>query len=338
MMAGPYNFESQKVSARNLVLTPNKQAVAGTAVATADMTRRQKFDGSAVFELKQTRYGDKAVSGKGTQFATQGLVTAWETSGGFKGDMDDYIAGWILAFLMGKDVVTGAAAPYSHAITFDETTSQACMTSIYLADTNDVLWTLIDMGVVDVTITIPARGPITFEINFIGTGHYTYGVIAAVPALPASYAYLLGSDCVFSIGASGATVSKVGRHMSTTIKISTGAVNHTAPGLGLFGAFIRTGLYKYSFQTTIAATSADDIFTLLRNDTLQEVNWTVDSGASSLVLDFPNVHLKSTKLGISGNMVVWQIEADETSILNVGGAGVLNATVVNSQPAYLVGA
>jgi len=239
---------------------------------------------------------------------------------------------------MGKDVVTGLG-PYVHAITFDETTTQACMTSIYAADTNDVLWTLIDMGVVDVTITIPARGPITFEVNFVGTGHYTSGAIVSLPGPPASYTYLLGSDCVFSIGPNGATVAKIGRHMSTTIKLSTGAVNHTAPGLGLYGAFIRTGLRKVSFQTTIAATSADDVFTLLRNNTLQEVNWTTTSGTSILALDMPNVYLKTTKLGTSGNMVVWQIAADETSILNVGGAGILNATVTNSQAtAYLVGA
>ncbi len=337
-MAGPYNFESQKITARNLVLTANKQAAAGTAVASTDMTRRQKFDGSSIFELKQTRYSDKAMSGKGTEFATQGLLTGWDLTGSFKGDLDDYMAGWILAFAMGKDVITGAS-PYTHTLSFDETTTQAPMTSIYVADTNDVLWTLIDMGVVDVTLTIPARGPITYEISFVGTGHYTYGVITSLPALAASYAYLLGSDCVFSIGAPGATVSKVGRHMSTTIKISTGAVNHTAPGLGLFGAFIRTGLRKLSFQTTIAATSADDTFTLLRSDTLQEVNWTTTSGTSSMVIDLPAVHLKSAKLGASGNMVVWQIEGDETTIFNVGGAGVMNASVINSQAtAYLVGA
>jgi hypothetical protein len=337
-MSGPFNFESQKITARNLVLSPNKQLAAGTAVSSADMTRRQKFDGSAVFELKQTRYSDKAQAGKGTEFATLGLLTAWDLTGGFKGDLDDYMAGWILAFLMGKDVMTGAG-PYTHTLSFDETTTQAPMTSIYLADTNDVLWTLIDMGVVDVTLTIPARGPITYEINFVGTGHYAYGAITSLPALASSYAYLLGSDCVFSIGAPGATASKVGRHMSSTIKISTGAVNHTAPGLGLYGAFIRTGLRKLSFQTSIAATSTDDVFTLFRADTPQELNWTITSGTSSLTIDLPAVHLKSTKIGASGNMVVWQIEGDETTIFNVGGAGVMNASVVNSQAtAYLVAA
>jgi Phage tail tube protein len=334
----PSNFESQKVTARNLVLTANKQSTAGTAVAGADMLRRQKFDGSAVAELKQTAYSDKALSGKGTEFATQRVLTAWETAFSLKADLDDYLAGWAFAFLMGKDTITGSSAPYTHALAWDETTTQACMTSIYMADTADVLWTLIDMGIVDVTITIPARGPLTIEITFIGTGHYTYAAIGSLPAAPASYAYLLGSDCVFSIGPNGATVSKVGRHMSTTIKLSTGAVNHTAPGLGLYGAFIRTGLRKASFQTTIAAKDTDDVFTLLRSNTIQEVNWTVNSGTSSLVIDLPNAYLKSAKIGASGNMVVWQIEADESSILNVGGAGMLNATVINSQATYLVGA
>lgn len=336
-MAGPYNFESQKITARNLVLTANKQAAANTAVATADMLRRQKFDGSSVFELASTRYSDKAMAGKGTEFASQGMLTAWDMKGSFKGDLDDWTAGWLLAFAMGKDVTTGSAAPYSHALTFDETTTQACMTSIYLQDTAAVLWTLIDMGIVDLTITIPKNGPISYEVSLVGTGHYTNGVLAAMPPL-ASVAYLLGSDCIFSIGAPGAAVAKTGRHLATTIKISTGAVSHQAPGLGLYGSFIRTGLRKLSFQTTIAAAATDDIVTLFENDTLQEVNWTTTSGASSMILDMPAVKLKSTKLSASGNMVVYQIEGDETTIFNNAGAGVLNATVVNSTTAYLVGA
>jgi hypothetical protein len=337
-MPGPYNFESQKITARNLVLSPNKQLAYGTPIATASMTRRQKFDGSAVAELKQTRFSDKAMAGKGTEFATQGLVTGWDSAFNVKADADDWLAGLLLALAMGKDVITGAG-PYLHTLTFDETTTQAPAASIYLQDTNDVCWTLIDMGISDVTITIPARGPITIEASFIGTGHWQDGVIASLPALPASLAYLLGSDVIMSIGAHGATVSKVGRHMSTTIKISTGVTNHTAPGLGLFGAFPRTGLRKVSFQSTIAATSADDVRVLFNTNVLQEVNWTGTSGTSILNLDIPYCNLKTTKLGASGNMVVWQIEGDETTIYNQGGSGVLTAALTNSQAtAYLVGA
>ena len=335
---GPFNFESQKISARNLVLSANKQAAYNTAIAAASMTRRQKFDGSAIAELTQTRYSDKNVSGKGTEFATQGLITGWDSKFQLKADLDDWLAGLLLALAMGKDVITGAG-PYLHTISFDETTTQAPAASIYLQDTNDVCWTLIDMGISDLTITIPARGPITVEASFIGTGHWQDGVIASLPALPASYAYLLGSDVVFSIGANGAMVPKVGRHMSSTIKISTGVTNHTAPGMGLYGAFPRTGMRKVSFQSTIAATSADDIRVIFNTNELQEVNWTGTSGTSVLSLTIPYCNLKSNKLGSSGNMTVWQIEADETTIFNQGGSGALNAAVTNSQAtAYLIGA
>lgn len=337
-MPGPYNFESQKVTARNLVLSANKQIAYNTATAGASMTRRQKFDGSAIAELKQTRYSDKAMAGKGTEFATQGVLTGWDSAFSFKAGLDDWLAGWALAFAMGKDIVTGVG-PYVHTISFDETTTQAPAASVYLQDTNDVCQTLIDMGISDLTITIPARGPIQIDISLIGTGYWTDGVIGALPVLPASLAYLLGSDTVFSIGAHGAVTSKIGRHMSSTIKISTGVKSHLAPGLGLYGAFPLTGLRKVSFQTTIAATSADDMRVIFNTDLLREVNWTTTSGTSILNLDIPYCKLKANKLGASGNMVVWQIEADETTIFNQAGSGVLTAAVTNGQAtAYLIGA
>jgi hypothetical protein len=337
-MAGPYNFEFQKITARNLVLSPNKQAVYNTPTVTASMTRRQKFDGSAVGELKQTRYSDKALAGKGTEFATQGLITGWDSAFNFKADADDWLIGWALAFAMGKDILTGPG-PYVHAISFDETTVQAPAASIYLQDTAAVFWTLVDMGLADLTITFPARGPIQLEMNFLGTGVWVDGAIGALPVLPASYAYMLGSDVVFSVGAHGAVVSKIGRFMSGTVKISTGVKNHTAPGLGLFGAYPMTGLRKVSFSATIAASSAEDIRPIFNTNELQEVNFTGTSGTSIVNLDFPYCNLKTTKLGASGNNVVWQIEGDETTIFNQGGSGVLTAAVTNNQAtAYLIGA
>jgi len=105
------------------------------------------------------------------------------------------------------------------------------------------------------------------------------------------------------------------------------------------GLLLRRHKTLLTRRSVVYFCSGAHTFTLLRSDTLQEVNWTTTSGASSLVIDMPAVHLKSAKLGASGNMVVWQIEGDETTILNVGGAGVMNASVINSQAtAYLVGA
>jgi hypothetical protein len=337
-MAGPYNFEFQKITARQLVLSACKQAAFNTAIAGASMTRRQKFDGQAVGELKQTRYSDKALAGKGTEFATQGVLTGWDSSFSFKSDADDWLIGWALAFALGQDTITGSG-PYLHSMSFEETTSQAAAASIYLQDTNAVFQTLVDMGLSDLTITFPARGPIQLEMSFVGTGIWVDGAIGTLPALPSSYAYMLGSDVVFSIGAHGSVVSKISRFMTGTIKISTGVKNHTAPGLGLFGAFPLLGLRKVSFSATIAATSSEDIRPIFNTNELQEVNFTGTSGTSIVNIDFPYCNLKTTKLGASGNNVIWQIEADETTIYNQGGAGVMTAAVTNGQAtAYLVGA
>src|ERR1035441_9232388 len=98
-MAGA--FESQKKSARNLVLSPNSQIAAGEVFSDASLTRRMRFDGGAVFDLTATRRSDKDMSGKGTEFATNNKLTNWDLKGSLKAEMDDWIAGWALAFVMG---------------------------------------------------------------------------------------------------------------------------------------------------------------------------------------------------------------------------------------------
>ena len=260
-------FESQKKSARNLVLSPNSQLAIGTALLDAVLSRRQRFDGSAILELLSTRRSDKEMSGKGTQFATDGQQTGWDTKFSFKAELDAWLAGWAFVFGMGADTVTGDASPYTHALAFDDTTSQAPVTTLYLEDTAAVKYKVPDMAVSDLALTIPERGACSLETSFIGTGRWTPGaMVAELPALAAS-AYLLGSDCAFSIGPAGAPVAITGRHLSTTLKIGTGVVNHVAPGGALYGVYLRRGLWTFSVQTTIAAKETDDILTLLENDT-----------------------------------------------------------------------
>jgi hypothetical protein len=159
-------------------------------------------------------------------------------------------------------------------------------------------------------------------------------MVGGAPAL-AAYNYLLGSDCAFSIGPVASMVAITGRHMSTVLKIGQGVANHLAPGGGLTGVFMRRGLFTFSFQTTIAAKETDDIRTLFTNDTEAKVEWAINSGAQAqLTIDITNIHLKVNKLGMDGNMVIWQIEGDQTACLK-GTNGPLTASVVNSTGAYL---
>jgi hypothetical protein len=330
-------FESQKKSSRLLVLAPSRQAGYGTALVGSKLTAGwlQRFDGSGVPDMTPSKRTDKEMSGKGTEFTTNQQTTGWDTKFGFKSDLDARLAGWAFAFAMGKDTVTGSAAPYTHAMSFDESTTQAVATTLYVQDTAAIERMLIDMAVSDLTLTIPARGACTLEANFLGTGIWTNGALGSLPALDQP-TYLLGSDCTLTLGPVGSLASLVGRHMSSTIKLSTGVMNHTAPGAGLYGIFPRTGLRKFSFETTIAAKDTDDISTLLENDTACGGLWAINSGASAqLNISIPAFHLKANKLGFDGNMVVWQISGDETSCLWASGAPAISAQAINAIATFL---
>jgi hypothetical protein len=329
-------FESQKKSARLLVLAPNRQAAYGTGLIDAKLTAGwlQRFDGSGVFDMTPSKRSDKDMA-KGTEFATNEQTTGWDTKFGFKCDADARVLGWALALLFGKETVTGSASPYTHSMSFDESTTQAVATSIWLQDTSAIARVLVDMAMSDVTITIPARGPLTLETNLIGTGRWTDHALTSVPALDQP-TYVLGSDCALQLGPVGSPASMVGRLMSGTIKASTGVMNHTAPGAGLYGVFPRTGLRKFSFDVTIAAKDTDDISTLLEQDTQIALTFTVNSGAAAqLVISFPAVNLTANKMGFDGNMIVWQLSADENTCLYSGANPPISAQVINGIASYL---
>lgn len=338
-MAGPFNFNSQWKSARNLVLSPNSQLAWNTALASPNLTQRQRFDGAAIFEVDSTRRSDLQYAGKGTAFATNGQVTMLDTKfSGFKAELTPWLAGWLFAFLMGKGTVVGAEAPYTHTFTFDETTRTAVPTSIYIEDTEDIKYTAPDMCINDVTITINDIGAIMAEMSMMGTGRQIIGAMEAVPALAAD-SYILNSDAVPTIGPVGEPASIVGRLMSATFKFENQLVVQKAPGGGTYGIFVRKGDPKFSFTATIAAKDTDDVYTLFENDTASAFSVAANSGAQAqLTIALPQVHLKTTKLGFDGTMVVWQIEGDESTCYDVAGVAPISVQVVNAVASYLVGA
>lgn len=332
-------FESQKKSARLLYLAGAKQAAYGTALLAAKFAAAagwmQRFDGAGVLEMTPTKRTDKDMAGKGTEFATNQALTGWDTKLSWKSDADARLAGYLFAFLMGQDTVTGTSAPYTHAMSFEETTTQAVATSIYMVDTADMARLIYDLALSDLTLTIPQRGPCTLESSFVGTGHWTNGAVAGVATLDQP-SYLHANDCTMQLGPVGALASLVGRHISSTWKFSTGVVNHFAPGSGLYGLFPRLGLRKFSFEATIAAKDTDDISTLLENDTECAASWAINSGAQAqLNISVPKFHLKANKLGFDQNMVVWQIEGDETTCLATASAAPVTVTAINAQASYL---
>lgn len=335
-MAGPYNFESQPSWLRNLVLAPSKQPAWGTPLADAAFTLRQRFDGGAVMERTITRRSDKEYAGKGTSFATNGQITTYDTKfGSFKAELSDNLAGYALAFLMGKETVTGAASPYTHTYAFDESTRTAVPTSIYAEDTEDLKYKCPDMCVDSLTLTISEIGAIMAELAMVGTGYQIPGALTSVPS-PSTDTYLLGSDAALTFGPVGSPASFIGRHMKTTLKLENQLEVHKAPGGGLYGLFVRKGAPKFSLQTTIAAKDTDDVYTIFTNDTACAFTLNVNSGAAAqLNISIPQTHLKATKIGLDKDMIVWELEADETTCYQAAGVAPITIAVINGVASYL---
>lgn len=339
-MPGPYNFESQPKFLRNLLLSLSKQTAWNTALADAALTYRQRFDGGAVLEQKITRRSDIGYAGKGTAFATNGQITSYDTDlSGFKAELSPWLAGWLFAFLMGKETVTGEAAPYTHTIAFDESTRTAVPTTLYLEDTEDVKYKVPDFAINDVTLTISDVGAIMAEMTGMGTGRMILGALGtALPVAPTE-TYLLNSDAVLTFGPVGAPVPFIGRHMSTTFKAENQLTVHRGPGSGLYGIFVRKGNPKFSISSTFAAKDTDDVYALFANNTASVFTLNVNSGAQAqLQISVPQTQLKTTKLGFDGDMVVWQVEADETTCYQAAGVPPVTIQVINAVAAYLAAA
>jgi hypothetical protein len=339
-MAGPYNFQVQSKTLRNLMLSYNSQTAWNTALADAAMTLRQRFDGGAVFEQTITRRSDLDYAGKGSFFATDGQITSYDTKfSGFKAELTPELAGYIPAFLMGIDTVTGMAAPYAHAMTFDQTTREAIPTTVYVEDTEDVKYKCPDMAINDMTLTIGDIGAVMVEMTMMGTGRLNMGALGtALPAAPAE-TYLLNSDAVLTFGPTGAPLPFIGRHISTTLKLDNQLQVHKAPGGGLYGIFVKKGVPKFSISSTFAAKDVDDIYTLFVNNTLCSYSLLINSGAQAqLEISIPATQLKTTKIGFDGDMIVWQVEADESTCYQAAGVPPITLTATNGVASYLVAA
>lgn len=332
-------FEPQSKLLRTLVLSPYRQSGWGTAAALADaaLTRVQRFDGSAVLDMNPTRRSDAAMSGKGSHFATNGQVTGWDLKlSGVKVEMSPWIAGYLLTFCLGKETVVGNAAPYTHTSKFDESTRLAIPTTVYLQDTDDLVYKVPDMHVTKVTITIPDQGAITMEADFIGTGYLVPGAMANLPAVP-DETYILGNDFDLSFGDVGAAVSSLGRNLTSTITIDWQSNPHKATGVGLRSPFIRKGDPKFSLTSTIAATATDDLFIRQLNDTKTAFSGLANSGAlAQFGFAIPSANLKTNKMGFQDDMTIWNIETDETTSYQAGGVAPITFTVVNDVPAYAI--
>ncbi len=329
-------FNVQSKLTRTLAICAYRQSDFGIAIPDANLTHIQRFDGSAVIDYGTERRSDRGMSGKGYSFATNSQNTMLSTKiSGVKVEATDFIAAWALSNLMGKLVTTGAG-PYTHTITFDETTRTAIPTTIFLQDTADVAQRLLDMMITSATFTIPAKGSISLEFDMLGTGRKITGLLAPGIAVLPTDTYLMGNDAHASFGPVGASADFLGRFMSATVKFDNQGMVHEAPGGGLNGIFMRRSDPKFSLSMVIAAKEVDDILTHYLADDLVTFALPIASAANcQMTITFPRGNLKTTKLGFDGDMPVWNLELDETTVYQYGATPPVTVSIISSQATFL---
>jgi hypothetical protein len=328
-------YEPQVVYVRELLLSPNKQTTFGTAVPNANLSYRARFDGGVYATIGKEYFSDLERAGKGHPWPTVRTEVMREITLRGQVDIDDFLAGWLPAFLMMKDAVSGVG-PFTHALTFEQTTRIAPVTTVYFRDTAAILWKVTDLVMTSLQISGSERGPLQASFEMMGSGKHVDGSVTA-PALPTPV-YLMGQDSDILIGAPAAAASIKERVRSWSVSLVSGGVQHRAPGGGLFSSFAKIGLQRATVQLAVAAKDTDDLRTLFINDTLQELQINTNSGAAAqLNLKLPNLKFK-VQPSSDGLEVIQNLSADERDVLKGAALEIFQATAINSQATFLVGA
>ena len=326
----------QKQSSRNIVVSPNAQAAYGGLLADAALTTRQRADASSGFTVKPSNRTDKAMIGKGSEWATDDQITAWDTDGTLKTDADIFLLGWMLAFTFGTDVVTGAG-PYTHTFTLPAVTATMPCTTVYVEETAAVHRKFQDMAAKTLSLSVPERGAVSASLDMVGTGRWTPVSMANLPALIAAI-YLYGSDMQVSITpTAGALTSFVGRQKGLSIKVDRGSGPFESSGDGLFSGSVNSGDGKFSVDLTVVAQAADDVNGWFEAGTRCAVTIATNpANQYQFGFSFPSVRIKANKVSNTNNLVTWALSWDEETTISVGAQAAMSAFIINATPAYLV--
>jgi hypothetical protein len=221
-----FAFEPQDVlDIRNLAIAPNKQNAFLTPVAAASYTQRPRNPGNYNAVHTPQFYTDEQMANKGHQWAAFKQRIMEETSFDATMDLDAFLAGWVLFFALGTETVTGAG-PFTHTMKFLQATNQMPVTSLLCQETNDVIFQLPDMAILDLVITGKESGYLQVQFKMVGSGKKVDGSVT-FPALSAPL-FLFGSDTDIKIGPSAPDVTDPRFPFALSTSVAGALAQHTA--------------------------------------------------------------------------------------------------------------
>lgn len=333
------SFTTQRSILRNVVVGGNIQATLAETLADSALTYRARPETNGFFQIALEKESDYQYAGKGTSFATEARLISQSSAGEINTRLDDYLAGWFLAMVMGNETYTAGTgtAANTHVLTWNDTGAPAQLTNVYVEDAPGLKRKFQDMSCTKVVLSGGDKGSVLAKASFIGTGRYVDGAMAALPSLPTAQ-YLYGSDSTVSIGVAGAATSFSPRVLSWEATFDHQNDLFRSCGGGVYPVFPRYGNPLCSLKMVIAIDTTSDIRDWMMNQTLLEVKIAVASGAASLTIDYPNVIIPKADLGEQDKYVIYTVELDQQAILKPTGGQVCTATVMNTATAYLVAA
>ncbi len=338
----PTSFTTQRSILRNVVVGGGTQLTLAEVMTDAELTYRGRPETNGFFQVVLGKESDYQYAGKGTSFATEARLIEQSASGEINTRVDDYLAGWLLAMVMGTDTFTAGSVgppvvPNTHVLTWKDTGEPAQVTNIYLEDAPGLKRKFQDMSCTKVVLSGTDKGSIMAKASFIGTGRYTDGAMLALPALPTAQ-YMYGSDTTVSMGPAGAPVSMSPRVLSWEATFDHQNDLFRSCGGGVFAVFPRYGNPVCSLKLVIAVDTTSDIRDWMMNQTLLEIKLATTSGAASLTIDYPNVIIPKSDLGETEKYVTYTVELDQQAILKPVAGEVCTVTVMNEALQYLIAA
>jgi hypothetical protein len=336
----PTTFQTQRTLLRKLALATFLQENFSESLPDAAFTYASLLETNNFANIESEWETNYNYAGKGSSFASDMREITRRSAMEISTRLDQFLAGYLLFMVMGNDVVTGAAAPYSHVLTFLDSNVPALVTNLFVEDTSAFNRRFLDMALSQLVLTGSEKGSIMAKASFMGTGRYVDGALAAMPAIIQHPQFLYGSQAIVSIGPQGAPVAMNPRVLSWEATFDHAVEEFRAPGgslageNGLFPAFMRFGNPTTKLKLVIAADTSTDVRDWRMNQTALEVKIAVTSGAASLTLDYPHVQLPKDDLGETNKYVAYTIDLDQNSILQDPGSQPVTATVVNSVASY----
>lgn len=330
-------YTPQRTLLRTIVLSPYVQSDFNVAAfSDADLTHLCEVETTGFANSNPQMESDYTYAGKGNSFASESRQIADDSAMEISNRLTAYRASLYLSMLMGKDVFTAgvAGAANTHVHTWLDNGAPAFATNIYAADTTGIQRKWQDMVMNELVLTGNAQGAIMAKLSLLGTGRYTMGAMAAIPA-KMTPDYLNSHDAQISLGPIGAPVSIYPRALSWEATFARNAELMRMPGNGLNPAFIANGNPTNKLKLVINADSSADILNYRNNQTPLEIHINVTSGAVSMQISYARVILPKTDLGEQNKYVAYTLDLDEQSILKPVGGEAVTVTVTNTAPAFL---